>query len=119
MKVLVYRVGKEPILEDVKNELEILQSLVGGCIECLDLRGCKNVPYLLICNEEGKLNGSPQNRPVYQDGYVDTVERIGKASDIIYGDFFICKDAGEDFDGLDEKDITDIYDNEFIGGIIG
>ena len=41
----------------ISNTLENLQSIVGGYIETVTLpTGC-----VLICNEEGKLNGLPKN----------------------------------------------------------
>lgn len=71
LKVLYYRVGKDPELVSIPNELEAMQKLVGGPIEQLHLFGY----VVLICNEEGKLNDMPSNR------------RVG--DDVIVGDFFI------------------------------
>lgn len=52
----------------IRNDLEVLQQIVGGYIEVLTLvdadRGC-NV--LLIVNEEGKINGLERNFRLYDD----------------------------------------------------
>lgn len=66
-------------LREVDNSLEALQEVVGGYIETLTIRN----GLVMVCNEEGKLNGSKPNRFV--------------KGDLIYGDFFFCGTDGEDF----------------------
>lgn len=75
---LIVEPGKEPIITDLDNTLEAKQEVVGGYIETV-------YPFpdnvVLICNEEGKLNGSPLNRAV--------VDRDNNIVDIISGTFIV------------------------------
>jgi len=57
LRVLVCRVGQEPIAEEIDPGLEPMQKIVGGYVECLGLE--KNVD--LWCNEEGRYT-LPLNR---------------------------------------------------------
>ena len=81
MKALKIEPGKAPERINVANELASLQSLVGGYIEVIypDERR----PVGLICNEEGKVNGLPPNRAVYE-------ENSREMQDIICGKFFVA-----------------------------
>ena len=76
---------------EINNTLEAKQKLVGGYIECVYLSNDDSV--VLICNEEGKINGMKLNRDI---GY-----------DIIAGPFLILGDDydNRDFKSLDEKQI--------------
>lgn len=73
--VLVVPVGKPPETREIEPTLEAMQALVGGFIQM--------VPYIegvdLVCNEEGKLNGMPANRPIFG------------GADIAMGTFFFCR----------------------------
>lgn len=77
--VLVVEPGERPRLEAIDGSLEAMQGLVGGSIEMY-------MPFddevAIICNEEGKLEGLPLNRALYNDK--------GEIADILVGDFFIC-----------------------------
>ena len=85
MRAIIKEVGKEPRVEDIKNDLATLQELVGGYIEVVTIED--NI--LVICNEEGKLQGLPPN---FSMGY-----------DVIVGTaVFVSFDGGEDFTGLDD-----------------
>ena len=86
IKVLVFRVGQEPVVEEIDASLEAKQKLVGGYIECVNIGsfsrfgGKDNVD--LWCNEDGKNTGLPFNLrlpvdPMFPD-------------DIIAGDFFLA-----------------------------
>lgn len=89
MKVIIVEPHKKARVADIGSELEDLQAVVGGHIEAIypfyD-------PVALVCNEEGKFNGSELNRALYDDG--------GNVYDIISGTFFICGLGREDFDSL-------------------
>ena len=80
IRVLIVEHDKAPVEKVIKNELEALQEIVGGYIECLPL----DDETTIICNEEGKINGLPLNRPLYTDD--------GKLYDIIVGTFIISGD---------------------------
>jgi hypothetical protein len=91
-KAFVYRVGEDPVVEMIDDSLHGMQSIVGGYIECIYPF---EKPYILICNEEGKLDNLDPNRVVN--------------GDVICGNFFVLKD-GEDgeFADVDESDFAEI-----------
>lgn len=93
MKAIIKEVGKSPRVEEIENDLETLQSLVGGYIEVVGME--ENI--LLICNEEGKINGLPPN---FSTGY-DTI--AGTA-------VFVAHDGKEDFAGLSDTQMLLIMD---------
>lgn len=77
MKIVVKEVGKNPIVrnisDDTKDGLKELQDIVGGFIE--------TVPYddfLLICNEEGKLQDLAPNFFYGTELIVGNVAFVGK-----------------------------------------
>lgn len=104
MTVVLVNPNEKPYAVEIGNKLEHYQNLVGGYIECI-------YPYddnaVLVCNDEGKLNGLPLNRGLYDDQ--------GRLIDIIAGSFFIVGDDGEgDFCSLTNDQIDkylDMYDN--------
>ena len=59
MNVLMVEPGKAPYVTDIGNDLRSMQQAVGGYIQAV-------YPYeeavVLVCNEEGKLDGLPLNR---------------------------------------------------------
>ena len=72
IRVLKIEPGQAPAVKEIQNDLASLQAEVGGLIECISFpNGC-----VVVCNEEGRLNGMPPNR------------RLG--ADIICGSFFVC-----------------------------
>ncbi len=79
MKAIVVRRGERPVVEEVGEELEAMQAVVGGYIQEI-------MPWedevALVCNEEGKLNGWPVNRFL--------VDERGNVLDAICGTFFLC-----------------------------
>lgn len=103
MRVLLYTVGRLPKTVDISNELGELQDVVDGYIEVVPFH---NTPYLLVCNEEGKLNDLEANR------------LVPELKAVIYGDFFICKNAGEDFAGLTDEEVKEILESNMIGGMV-
>ncbi len=88
MRVIIKEVGKAPVIKDIENTLDALKSLVGGYIEVVRLDN--NV--LLICNEEGKIQGLSPN---FSMGY-DTI--VGTA-------VFVSFDGKEDFTDLNDWQI--------------
>ena len=77
IRVLKIDVGQPPVIKEIQNDLDGLQAEVGGLVQVIGLEdNC-----LLVCNDEGKLNGMKPNR-----WFLD---------DIICGPFFICGDSME------------------------
>ena len=89
IEVIVYRVDAEPVVEEHEDTLESWQSIVGGYIELVPLPD----GLLLLCNEEGKLDGLRYNR---------TVPDI----DDILGDFFVCRSDGDEFASVQPGDLA-------------
>lgn len=90
IKVLVVEPNKLPYEKVIQNRLRDKQQIVDGYIEYVRLLEDDSV--VLICNEDGKINGSEYNRDI---GY-----------DIIAGTFIIareCADDGEDRSLTDEQ----------------
>lgn len=92
LKVIFKEVGKNPVVMEIDDTLEVKQKLVGGLIEI--------VPYkddlLLVCNEEGKITNL---KPNLQFDY-----------DYIAGNCFIVGDDYENsgFKSIENSQIEDI-----------
>jgi hypothetical protein len=90
--VLCVEPGKAPEEKEIGADLKSLQAEVGGLIECVYLNDDPGT--ILVCNEEGKLNGMEMNR------------RLG--DDIICGPFFLVRDNGEgDFASLTDRQVAE------------
>lgn len=80
ISVLLIQPDKRPKIVEIGSSLEEMQTVVGGYIE-------EYMPFedevAIICNEEGKMNGLPLNRAIYDGQTHETL-------DIIAGDFFIA-----------------------------
>ena len=79
--------------------------IVGGFIQAVEPFEDPNV--LLLCNEEAKLLGLPENRFLRN--------RNGVPYDIIHGTFFLAQGSGEEFCSLTDKQIqtyTRLYSRE-------
>lgn len=90
--VIMCEPDKKAYVTEIGNELSDLQAAVDGCIEAFypfESEEC------IVCNDEGKFNGSSPCRAVYGDE--------GKIMDIIFGKFFICDCSGENFGSLSEE----------------
>ncbi|HBR07625.1 MAG TPA: hypothetical protein DD735_01875 [Clostridiales bacterium] len=88
LRVLRVEPGKIPEIKQIGSDLASLQAEVDGLIECVYM----DDEVVLVCNEEGKLNGMEMNR------------RLG--DDIICGPFFLVRDDGEgDFASLTDSQI--------------
>lgn len=79
-KILIYKVGEDPTLAVVPNELGSYQGIVGGLIEFVTLWEEDNIHVSVIVNEEGKINGMKPNRAWPVDGEV---------VDVFFGDFLV------------------------------
>lgn len=79
ISVLLIQPDKYPKMVTIEDSLEAMQQLVGGGIE-------EYMPFedevAIVCNEEGKINGLPLNRAVYDSQH--------QMIEIMAGDFFIC-----------------------------
>lgn len=91
LKCLLVKPDELPQEIEIDNTLEAKQEIVGGYIECVYLPNDDSV--VLICNEEGKINGMKLNRDI--------------GHDIIAGPFLILGDDYEngDFKSLSENQI--------------
>lgn len=89
LRVVMVEPGKPAYETEIENTLKAEQEAVGGYIEVLPLDNKK----LLICNEEGKLNGMRGNR------------RIG--NDVIAGPFFIVGEDGDEFRSLTDEEVKE------------
>lgn len=95
MKVVYVNPNEKPYALEIRKALDTYQQLVGGFIECV-------YPYddnaIMVCNDEGKLNGLPLNRGLYDSS--------GRLLDVIAGPFFIVGDDGYgDFCSLTDEQI--------------
>lgn len=100
MKVLLVEPNADPRIIEIDGSLAAMQSLVGGLIETV-------YPFsdlvALICNDEGKLAGLPQNRPLKHP-------ETGEIYDIVCGPFFLCSAPAdsENFESLPD-DLIEKY----------
>lgn len=94
LTVVMVEPHKAPYVAEVDDELSALQKAVGGYIEVVG----NGDGTLIICNEEGKLQGLEGNR------------RIRDGSGIIAGTFFVVGDDGENFRSLTESEVTRYMD---------
>ena len=97
---LLVEPGRQPRTVEIANELKSLQDAVGGYIEVV--YPFKD-PVCLIMNEEGKIIGLPQNRPIFIDG---------KFVDMLVGSFLVVGDGGEDFCSL-TPELAEKYTEHF------
>lgn len=94
MKVVIKKVGQDPEIREIENELRAAQGIVGGYIQCVNLPN--NI--VCVCDEEGKLKNKTPN--------------LILNSDIMVGDIFFCSAGEEEFESLDDNQI------EFIMNLI-
>ena len=94
IRVLIVEPMEGPYEKWIDNSLKSLQAEVGGWIQAV-------YPFeeevAIICNEEGKLNGMPPNRALYDEN--------GRLYDIIHGNFIIAGLAEDDFGSLTDEQI--------------
>lgn len=97
MKIVYIAAGQRPEVKDIGGSLEDMKKLVDGYIEVIHPF---NDTALIVCNEEGKINGLPLNRSLLHP-------ETGELYEIIAGNFFIC-DApvdSDEFAGLSEEQV--------------
>ena len=106
LKVLYIEPMKTPKIVEIDGDLESMQNLVGGYIE-------EYMPFddevAIVCNEEGKMNGEPLNRAIYEK----TKDKDDpKILDVIAGRFFICYAPidSERYKSLSKEDQQKYYD---------
>ena len=90
MTVVYCRPGRLAEIREIGTDLADMQAAVQGDIEAYYCFG--DEPFCIVCNEEGKYNGSQPNRAVYGEDK--------KMMDIVFGPFFICGLGEEDFISL-------------------
>ena len=95
MNVLLVEPNADPRAIEIDGSLASMQPLVGGLIEAVYPF---EAPVALICNDEGKLTGLPQNRPLKHP-------ETGEIYDTVCGPFFLCSAPpdSENFESLPEK----------------
>ena len=104
MRILFVEPNAEPRAVEIDGSLASMQSLVGGLIRVV-------YPFedrvALICNDEGKLIGLPQNRPLKHS-------ETGEIYDIVCGPFFLCSAPAdsENFESLPD-DLIEKYSKVF------
>lgn len=104
MRILFVEPNVEPRTVEIDGSLASMQSLVGGLIQVV-------YPFedrvALICNDEGKLIGLPQNRPLKHP-------ETGEIYDIVCGPFFLCSapSDSENFKSLSD-DLLEKYSKIF------
>ena len=94
LTVVMVEPHKTPYVTEISDELSALQRCVGGYIEVVG----NGDGTLIICNEEGKLQGLEGNR------------RIHDGMSIIAGTFFVVGDGGENFRSLTESEVMRYMD---------
>lgn len=109
IKVLVFEPKTKPYVKEIEDTLEAKQEIVGGLIE--PVYWFEDV--IVVINEESKLRyDNPANFLVLNDN--------GRVIDIVFGNAFICCDAGTDFGSITDE-LVKKYENYFtrVDGILG
>lgn len=101
MNVLLIKPDKYPEKVTIDNKLECLQESVEGCIQ---VTYPFDDPVGIIVNEEGKVNGLPLNRALYDEK--------GEIRDVYAGNMLIVGLEEENFGSLPEK-LCDKYEKMF------
>lgn len=94
MKVVLLEPGKIARTAEIGTSLKDLQTVVGGNIEAAYYF---DEPVCVVLNDEGKLQGLPLNRGIYDEDK--------KLVDIISGTAFICDCSGENFGSLSDDQL--------------
>ena len=104
MRILFVEPNAEPRAIEIDGSLASMQALVGGLIQAVYPF---EDPVALICNDEGKLTGLPQNRPLKHP-------ETGEIYDIVCGPFFLCSSPAdsENFESLPD-DLIEKYSKVF------
>lgn len=97
--VLVVEPEKVPYVKEIDPGLKSLQNEVDGWIEAVYPF---EDPVAIICNEEGKMNGMPPNRALYDED--------GQAYDIVAGQFLVVGLTEDNFGSLTDEQIKKFSD---------
>ena len=92
IKVIVVEPEKEPYIKEIDNTLEVKQELVGGDIEIVSSLFSEKVDYDFIVNEEGKINGLPLNRFIWNKKDAVAGNLVVAKSDYYTGEFIDMDD---------------------------
>ncbi len=92
IRVLMCPAERAPYITNIENSLTNMRRVVGGHIEAVTLSLDPEI--VLVCNEEGQINGLPLCRSVPLVAGIDILD--------IRGDCFICGADGEEFADLPE-----------------
>lgn len=95
MKVLVLEPKKAPYVKEIEGYAD-MREIVGGYIETVEPDHREDDNVVVVCNEEGKLLGLPENRPLLYNG---------KMFDVLCGTAFVTDCGLEDFIGLTDEQI--------------
>lgn len=90
IKVVIKKIGRNPIVTIIEDDLKTAQRIVKGRIEIVSVANGID----MIVNEEGKLNGSEPNFYIAQNGYTD----------LIFGDVLF---TGVDYEEGTQISLTD------------
>ena len=104
LDVLLVKPGMYPQKIQISDELKDLQAAVGGYIQAVYPF---EDPVAIVCNEEGKFNGSELNRSLRDED--------GSIYDIVAGDFLITGLTTENFGSL-SPELADKYGKHCIAG---
>lgn len=75
IRAIIKNPGEAPYEAWIENELKTLQEMVGGYIEAYTL--CNTPAVIVICNEEGKLEGMPYNCRLAGETFVGPIVLVG------------------------------------------
>lgn len=104
IRVLMVEPGKKAYEKEIGTKLEELYSALNcDCIQTFYPFDADAV--VLVCDDEGKINGSRPNRAIYGED--------GKIMDIICGKFFICDCSTNRFQSLPD-DMMQKYKKQFL-----
>lgn len=84
--------NRQFVMTEIDNTLEAMREIVDGNIEVINITD----EILLVCNEEGKMRGLPP---------AAFIVRNQQAQDVIVGNFFLCREDGENMVSIQESDI--------------
>ena len=90
--------NKEASVKEIENDLDTFYELIGCDIIEAPTRKIGNNYYDIICDEEGKLKDNK-------------VSAISDSGEVLVGNLIICKSKGEEFVGLEEKEVNEVVRN--------
>ena len=98
LNAVIVRPQKTATIEEIDNDLKTLQSIVGGNIEQI----CPwEDDIVILCNEDGKVNGLMYNRGLYDEG--------GNILELIAGTFVVVGLGEENYRSLTEEEAEKYY----------